>query len=69
MQDILLTVLLILQIIVLLYILYVTYQRHKADKKFWEKQDQISEEFFKQAQRLCDNDCATCECDTNENEK
>lgn len=47
-QDILLILLLIFQFIVMGYLLFVTHQRYKSDKKFWEKQDEISEEFLKQ---------------------
>lgn len=47
-QDILLILVLIFQFIVMGYLLFVTHQRYKADKKFWKKQDEISEEFLKQ---------------------
>ena len=63
-QDILLTVLIVLQMIVMCYILYTTYQRHKADKKFWEKQIEISEEFLKQARaqtEMLNEGVAACE--------
>ena len=37
-----------LQFIVLIYLLYTMRVRFKEDKKFWKKQDEISEEFLKQ---------------------
>ena len=48
-QEILLTMLIVLQMIVLTYVFYTTYQKHKEDKKFWKQQEEISNEFLKQA--------------------
>ena len=50
--------------IVMLYILYTTYQRHKADKSFWKKQDEISDEFLKQAKAQSDAIIAQAELAT-----
>lgn len=47
-QDILLLLLILLQFVVVFYLLYTTHQKYKADKKFWAKQEEISEEFLKQ---------------------
>lgn len=47
-QGILLLFLLLLQFVVMFYLLYTTHQKYKADKKFWAKQEEISEEFLKQ---------------------
>ena len=44
----LLIALIILQMIAMCFIIYTTYVRYKNDKKFWEKQYEISEEFLKQ---------------------
>lgn len=48
--KLLLIFLLVLQIFVLMYILYTTYVRHQNDKKFWEQQEEISNEVLKQLQ-------------------
>ena len=47
--EILLWILVILQIILLSQMLYTTHKRYKKDKEFWKKQEEISEEFLKQA--------------------
>ena len=49
-QDILLIFLIIFQFAVLTYLVYINYQKYKQDKKFWEKQEEISNEFLKQLQ-------------------
>lgn len=60
-QDILLILLIMFQFVVMGYLLFTTHQRYKEDKKFWKKQDEISEEFLKQLQEqpavcLCEDD-------------
>jgi hypothetical protein len=58
--------------IVMLFILYTSYQRYKYDKSFWEKQDEISEEFLKHAKAMNEADCAVCaecECEANESKE
>lgn len=52
MTTILINILLILQIIAIIFIIVDTYKRHKADKAFWKKQDEISNEFLKQLTKL-----------------
>ena len=69
MQNVLLTVLIILQMIVMLYILYTSYKRYQYDKKFWLKQDEISEEFLKHAKSMNDHEYDRCECESNESEE
>ena len=49
MQAFLLYLLLILQIVAMICIIYESVQRRKADKKFWKQQEEISDEFLKQA--------------------
>ena len=44
-----LNLLLVLQIIAMVSIIYDTWHRHKEDKKFWKQQEEISNEFLKQA--------------------
>lgn len=64
MQNLLLTILIVLQIIVMCYILYTSYKRYQYDKSFWKKQDEISEEFLKQAKaqsELLEKGVAACE--------
>lgn len=64
MQGFLLSILIVLQIIVMIYILYTSHKRFQYDKKFWEKQDEISEEFLKQARaqsELLNEGIAACE--------
>jgi hypothetical protein len=56
----------------MLFILYTSYQRYKYDKSFWEKQDEISEEFLKHAKAMNEADCAECaecECEANESKE
>lgn len=60
-QDILLIFLIIFQFIVLTYLVYINYQKYKQDKKFWKKQEEISNEFLKQLKEqpaifLCEDD-------------
>ena len=64
-MNCLLVALIILQMIAMCFIIYTTYVRYKNDKKFWEKQEEISEEFLRQlkeqpAVRL-DEGVAECE--------
>lgn len=66
-QDVLLTALIVLQMIVMCYILYTTYQRHKADKKFWEKQIEISDKFIESIK--AQTDAVIDEVTENKNEK
>lgn len=47
-QDVLLIMLIILQLVVMVYLLITMHIRYKEDKKFWKKQEEISEEFLKQ---------------------
>ena len=64
MQNLLLTILIVLQIIVMCYILYTSYKRYQFYKSFWKKQDEISEEFLKQAKaqsELLEKGVAVCE--------
>jgi len=49
MYAFLLYLLLILQIIAMICIIYESVKRRKADKKFWKQQEEISNEFLKQA--------------------
>ena len=49
------------------YILYTTYQRHKADKKFWEKQIEISDKFIESIK--AQTDAVIDEVTENKNEK
>lgn len=49
-QDVLLIMLIILQLVVMVYLLITMHIRYKEDKKFWKKQEEISEEFLKQLQ-------------------
>lgn len=69
MQSLLLTILIILQIIVMVYILYTSHKRYQYDKKFWEKQDEISEEFLKSARTMNDTEHNRCECEADESEE
>lgn len=69
MQSLLLTILIILQIIVMIYILYTSHKRYQYDKKFWEKQDEISEEFLKSARAMNDTEHDRCECEADESEE
>lgn len=69
MQSLLLTVLIILQIIVMIYILYTSHKRYQYDKQFWAKQDEISEEFLKNAKAMNEVDCARCECEADESKE
>lgn len=47
-QSILLIILIIFQFGVMGYLLYTNHVKFKEDKKFWKKQEEISEEFLKQ---------------------
>lgn len=49
MHVFLLNLLLVLQIIAMICIIYESMQRRKTDKKFWKQQEEISNEFLKQA--------------------
>lgn len=69
MQGFLLSVLIVLQIIVMCYILYTSHKRYQYDKKFWSKQDEISEEFLKHAKAMNEADCAECECEADESKE
>lgn len=53
--EIMILVSLALQFIVLIYLLYTMRVRFKEDKKFWKKQDEISEEFLKQLKETSSN--------------
>lgn len=46
--EVSLWILVLLQIIATIYIIFEAHQRLKEDKKFWKKQEEISEEFLKQ---------------------
>ena len=69
MQSLLLTILIILQIIVMIYILYTSHKRYQYDKKFWAKQDEISEEFLKNAKAMNDHEYDRCECEADESKE
>lgn len=63
-KEILILILFILQFTVLIQLLYTGYVRHKEDKKFWAKQDEISEEFLKTAKaqsEILNEGVAACE--------
>lgn len=49
MHVFLLNLLLVLQIIAMICIICDMIQRHKSDKAFWKQQEEISNEFLKQA--------------------
>ena len=63
-MNCLLVILIVLQMIAMCFIIYTTYVRYKNDKKFWEKQYEISEEFLKQlkeqAAECLDEGVAAC---------
>lgn len=64
MSGIMILISLALQFIVLVYLLYTMRVRFKEDKKFWKKQDEISEEFLKQLKEQAaylDEGVAACE--------
>ena len=58
--------------IAMCFIIYTTYVRYKNDKKFWEKQYEISEEFLKQlkeqAAEYLDEGVAACEQENTDKE-
>lgn len=71
-MNCLLIALIILQMIAMCFIIYTTYVRYKNDKKFWEKQEEISEEFLKQlkeqAAECLDKGVAACEQENTDKE-
>lgn len=71
-MNCLLIALIILQMIAMCFIIYTTYVRYKNDKKFWEKQYEISEEFLKQlkeqAAECLDEGVAACEQENTDKE-
>ena len=71
-MNCLLIALIILQMIAMCFIIYTTYVRYKNDKKFWEKQEEISEEFLKQlkeqAAECLDEGVAACEQENTDKE-
>ena len=71
-MNCLLVILIILQMIAMCFIIYTTYVRYKNDKKFWEKQYEISEEFLKQlkeqAAECLDEGEAACEQENTDKE-
>ena len=71
-MNCLLMALIVLQMIAMCFIIYTTYVRYKNDKKFWEKQYEISEEFLKQlkeqAAECLDEGVAACEQENTDKE-
>ena len=71
-MNCLLIALIVLQMIAMCFIIYTTYVRYKNDKKFWEKQYEISEEFLKQlkeqAAECLDEGVAACEQENTDKE-
>lgn len=67
-QNIMLIFLIVLQSVVMAYILYTTYVKHQNDKKFWEQQEKISNEFLKQLQESSINE-SKCECEKSNSDK
>ena len=71
-MNCLLVALIVLQVIAICLIIYTTYVRYKNDKKFWEKQYEISEEFLKQlkeqAAECLDEGVAACEQENTDKE-
>ena len=71
-MNCLLVILIILQMIAMCFIIYTTYVRYKNDKKFWEKQYEISEEFLKQlkeqAAECLDEGVSACEQENTDKE-
>ena len=71
-MNCLLIALIILQMIAMCFIIYTTYVRYKTDKKLWEKQYEISEEFLKQlkeqAAECLDEGVAACEQENTDKE-
>lgn len=63
-KEVMIIALFILQFIVLFQLLYINHKRYKEDKKFWAKQDEISNEFLKNAKSLCEGDVASEQEDT-----
>lgn len=46
-SQILLIMSLVLQIVLLIHLFFVSIKRHKEDKKYWKKQEEISDEVLK----------------------
>ena len=71
-MNCLIVALVVLQMIAMCLIIYTTYVRYKNDKKFWEKQYEISEEFLKQlkeqAAECLDEGEAACEQENTDKE-
>ena len=67
-QDIMLIFLLVLQSIVLLSVIYLNYQQHLHNKKFWEQQEEISNEVLKQLQESSINE-SKCKCEKSNSDK
>ena len=71
-MNCLLVALIVLQMIAICLIIYTTYVRYKNDKKFWEKQYEISEEFLKQLKEQAavdlDEGVAACEQENTDKE-
>lgn len=62
--EVSLWILVLLQIVVLSELLYTNHKRYKEDRKFWKKQEEISEEFLKQAKahtEMLNEGVAVCE--------
>lgn len=53
----------------MIYILYTSHKRYQYDKKFWAKQDEISEEFLKNAKAMNDHEYDRCECEADESKE
>ena len=66
--KLLLIFLLVLQIIVLLYVIYLNYQQHLHNKKFWEQQEEISNELLKQLQESSIDE-SKCDCEKSNSDK
>ena len=56
--------LVVLQFVMIIQMIYINHKRYKEDKKFWAKQDEISNEFLKNAKSLREGDVAGEQEDT-----
>ena len=52
----------------LLYVIYLNYQQHLHNKKFWEQQEEISNEVLKQLQESSINE-SKCKCERSNSDK
>lgn len=66
--KLLLIFLLVLQSIVLLHVIYLTYQQQLHNKKFWEQQEEISNEVLKQLQESSIDE-SKCDCEKSNSDK